>query len=87
MQEATDFEEGFKTAGAETKDMVANLRRQGTKVVPKTRDIGLVGEGGQSEELNDLIQGTWKKVFVECCLHCRKSCLRKTSNEGVCRLG
>lgn len=47
-QATADFETGFKATGPTPKETVSNPEGQGTEDVPKTRDFGLVEEGGQS---------------------------------------
>lgn len=57
LQAAADYEIGFKAARATQKEAAADLERQENKDVPKTRDLGLVWENAQSNELHDFRKG------------------------------
>lgn len=56
MRAAADFEAGYKDTDATAKEVVADPEGQGTMDVPETRNLGLVGEVGQSGKLRDLMK-------------------------------
>lgn len=56
LQVAAVFEAGFKTTETITKVVVADPGAQGTKGVPKPRDLGLVMKGVHPDELRDFTQ-------------------------------
>lgn len=60
-KETADFEADFKALVVALKEIVAYLENQWTKDVPEARELGLVGEDVQSEELRDFMQGTQKE--------------------------
>lgn len=69
MQVDANFKAGFKTVGATLKEAVADPDRQGKKEVSDTRDLGLVGEGGQTNVLRDFMQGLQKEnaeLYADC---------------------
>lgn len=65
MPKTASLEKGFKTAGVAQKEAVADSEGQVSKDMFVIRDIGLVGKGGESDELRDFMQSFLKKV--QCC--------------------
>lgn len=69
LQATADFEVGWKSASMALKEAIADLEAQGNKDVRDNRDLGLMGEGGQSDELCNFIQGLQKgnaAMYAEC---------------------
>lgn len=52
-----DFEAGYKTASAAPKEAAVDPEEPGTKDVLRSRDLGLVANCGQFEELSDFMHG------------------------------
>lgn len=59
-QVTADIGAGLRTAGATAKEAVADPEEQGITDVPKSRDLGLAGDGGQVDELRDITHGCRK---------------------------
>lgn len=65
MQEIADSEGGFKVFVTIAKEeVVADPEEEGIKVVHTIQILGLVGEGGQYNELRVFMHGTQKR---DCC--------------------
>lgn len=56
LQATADFEKSCNATGVTAKKVDADPEGQWTKDVPETRDLGLVGEVGQSEKLRDITE-------------------------------
>lgn len=63
VQAAADFEADFQAAGKILKEMVADPEGQGKNEAPKTRDLGFVGDGYQSDALLDVMKGMQKNLL------------------------
>lgn len=52
FQETADFEASFRITGAAPREAVADLEGQVNNSALDTKDLGLVGQGGQSDEMD-----------------------------------
>lgn len=60
LEAPADFEAAFNVVGVTPKEEIAEPKGQGNKDVFETRDLSVVGEGGQSDELRKTMQSLQK---------------------------
>lgn len=89
MSQATaDLETGFSAAGARSKEVATDPEGQGSKYVPKTLVLDLIGKGGQSKKLCDFMQGM-QKGNVElhaACVARKAACAKSLLEVGALRI-
>lgn len=85
FQAAAEIYANVNAAGAAPKGLVSKPEGYGTKDLSRTRDLGVVGEGGQPKEMQDLMQGMQKKeCAVACCMYCKKTACAESLLGGDC---